>query len=290
MKLSEVKTIAEYDVLADGEFEAIGLLSHCLPKLLVMFYDMAFLQRLIGNPHISCVITRPDIAASLPAGLGVAVCSDPMAAFYKVHDYLMAETDFYGQSFRSEISPDAVIHETAFVAPHAVRIGGGTRIGPRAVILEKTVIGENVVIGPGAVIGGEGFEPKFVAGRHILIRHAGGVLLHNGVEILANSHVAKSLFNGYTEIGEGTKIDAMVHISHNVKVGRNCEIAASALVAGSSTIGERVWIGPHTVISSEVRVGDRAFVAIGAVAVKDVAADERVFGVPARSMRARSDS
>ncbi len=284
MQLAEINRICPVTIRRDGEFRSLGTLSQDADQMLVMLYDPDYLKRLLGNPNIACVVTRPDLAAEIPDCLGMAVCDDPAAAFYRVHDHLAAETDFYWRPFDSEISPEAAIHPTAHVAPRNVRIGRGTVVGPNAVVLERSILGEDVVVGPGAVIGGEGFEPKFVAGRHVIVRHAGGCRLGDRVEIQANSHVARAVFNGFTEVGEDTKIDALVHIAHNARIGRRCELASGAHVAGSATVGDDVWIGPHATISSEVRVADGAFVAIGSVVVRRVTDRQRVFGVPAAAL------
>jgi UDP-3-O-[3-hydroxymyristoyl] glucosamine N-acyltransferase len=282
IKLSQVTEIGVMTLLRNGEFRSLGSLSQHREKMLVTFYDPEYLQQVLQNSYISCVITTAELAANLPSHLGVAVCKDAMAAFYRIHHYLLAHTCFYGDDDASNISPEAVIHERAYVAPRNVRIGRGTVVAPGAVILEKSCLGEDVTIGPGTVIGGEGFEPKWVEGRHIIVRHAGGVHIGHRVEIQANSHVAKAVFNGSTQIGEDTKIDAMVHIAHNVQIGRRCELAACAVVAGSATIGDDVWIGPNATVSSEITVGNRAFLAIGSVVVRDVREGQRVFGVPAK--------
>lgn len=282
MRLSEARQVSPMEVIRDGSFQALGLLCHEQPDMLVMFYDEKYLAQLAENVHIACVITTRHLAGHVPERMAIAVCADPMSAFYRVHGHLLAETDFYWRGFPTETAPEAKIHPTAHVAPRDVRIGRGTTIGPHAVILERSIIGEDCVIGPGVVIGGEGFEPKWVQGKHLVVPHAGGVRLHDRVEIQANSHVAKAVFGSFTEIGADTKLDALVHVAHNVRIGQGCEVAAAAMIAGSSTIGDRVWVGPSAVICSDTKIGDRAFVAIGAVVVKDVAPDTRVMGVPAR--------
>jgi len=147
------------------------------------------------------------------------------------------------------------------------------------------VIGEDVVVHSGAVIGGEGFEPKLVDGRHIIVPHAGGVQLGDRSEILCNSHVAKSVFGGYTHVGEDTKIDALVYIAHNVAIGSYCEIAAGAIVCGSVRISDKVWIGPGAVISSGVSIGLSAFIALGSVVCMDVPAGAMTAGNPARIIK-----
>jgi FkbH-like protein len=283
MQLSEISHLVRMKILRDGQFQSLGLLSHNLESMLVVLYDPDFLNEVTSNSCISCVITTSEISSSLPECFGIAVCEDPKSAFYKIHHYLLKETNFYWKDFDSEISPKATIHERAYISPSNVRIGSGCIIEPNAVILERSILSKNVIIRAGAVIGGEGFEPKYVEGKHVIIPHAGGVLLRDDVEIQANSHVARSVFGSFTEIGEGTKIDALVRISHNVLIGSNCEIAAGAVVAGSTVIGDRVWIGPNVTASSDLRIGDDAFIGLGAIVTKNIAKNAVVLGVPAQS-------
>jgi UDP-3-O-[3-hydroxymyristoyl] glucosamine N-acyltransferase len=278
MRLSQLTDVVSMNILRDGEFGSLGLLSHDADNMLVGFYDPDYFDQLVGNDHVTCVITNPDLAPRLPSHLAVAVCDDPKTIFYQIHSYLFNQTDFYWTDFDSDISPEAIVHERAYVAPKNVRIGKGTIIEPNVTILERSIIGEDVVIRSGAVIGGEGFEPKYVGGKHIIVPHAGGVLLHNRVEIQANTHVARSVFGGFTELGEDTKVDALVHIAHNVRIGCRCEIAACAMIGGSAIIGDDVFIGPNASISSEIRIGNGAFVTLGAVVTRDVPDGQRVSG------------
>lgn len=278
MHLSQIGSVISATILRDGQFSALGLLSHDSGMMLVGFYDRSYFDRLITNPNVTCVITSPDLALLLPERLAVAVCEDPKTCFYQAHNHLLKHTGFYWTDFDSEIAPDAVVHQRAYVAPKNVRIGAGSIIEPNATILERSIIGRNVIIRAGAVIGGEGFEPKFVGGKHVVVPHAGGVLLHDEVEVQACTHIARSVFGGFTEIGEATKVDALVHIAHNVRVGSHCEITACVMVAGSVVIGDNVFIGPNASISSEVRIGNGAFVTLGSVVTKDVADGQRVSG------------
>ena len=278
MRLSEMNHVVQMDILRDGEFNSLGLLSHETNKMLVALYDTKYYRKLKSNFSVSCVITTSEYAGRIPESLCVAVCDDPQAAFYGIHAYLVNETNFYWASFDSEVSPEAIISDRAYIAPKNVRIGRGAIIEPNVTILERSIIGEDVVVRAGAVIGGEGFEPKFVKGKHIIIPHAGGVLLGDRVEIQANCHIARCVFGGFTEVGEDTKLDALVHIAHNVRVGQRCEIAACAMFAGSCVIGDDVFIGPNASISSEVHIGSGAFITLGAVVTRDVPKGERVSG------------
>jgi UDP-3-O-[3-hydroxymyristoyl] glucosamine N-acyltransferase len=285
MQLSELSQLVKIKVLRDGQFDSLGLLSHNLDKMLVALYDSNYLDKVALNPYITCAITTSDIASKLPEHLAVGVCEDPKTAFYQIHCHLFKKTNFYWEDFESEISPDAVIHERAYIAPRNVRIGPGSIVEPNSVILERSILSENVIIRAGAVIGGEGFEPKYIEGKHVLVPHAGGVLLHNGVEIQANSHVARSVFGTFTEVGEDTKVDALVHIGHNVRIGSRCEICAFAGIAGSTVIGDDVFIGGQSAIFPELRIGNNAFIGMGSLIRKDVADYAMVAGSPARFVR-----
>ena len=279
MYLSHVADIVPINILQDGEFLSLGLLSHNCDKMLVGLYDLGYLRRLVANRSIACVITTHDIAKQLPKHLAIAISDDPKTVFYQIHDYLARETDFYWKEFDSEISSDSVIHERAYVAPKNVRIGRRAIVEPNVTILERSIIGDDVIIRSGTVIGGTGMEPKYVGGKHVNIYHAGGVWISNSVEILSNSNIHCSVFGNFTRLGDDTKVDSLVHIAHNVTVGRRCEIAGGSIIAGSSTIGDDVWIGPNSTISSEIHIGSNSRVNLGSVVVKSVKPGQQVSGL-----------
>jgi UDP-3-O-[3-hydroxymyristoyl] glucosamine N-acyltransferase len=237
------------------------------------------LTKLFENHHISCVITTSDIAERLPEHLAVAVCDDPKTVFYQIHEHLARKTDFYWKDFESQISPNAKIHETAYVAQKNVSIGNGTIVEPNAVIMEKSIVGEDVIIRSGAVIGGTGMEPKYVDGDLVNISHMGGVRLENRVEISGNSYIQRSVFGDFTKVGQDTKIGPIVNIGHHVTIGRCCEIAGCSVISGSTVIGDGVWIGPNSTISSEICVGDNARIHIGSIVVKDVKYGQKISGL-----------
>jgi UDP-3-O-[3-hydroxymyristoyl] glucosamine N-acyltransferase len=103
-------------------------------------------------------------------------------------------------------------------------------------------------------------------------------MLERVVEIQSNTCVDKAVFGGFTVVGQGSKVDNLVHIAHNVRLGPRNRVVAGAMVAGSVVTGEDVWIGPMASISSELTVGDRAAVSLGAVVTRSVPADTRVSG------------
>ncbi len=279
MRLKEtLSMVSEFELVRDAEFEHLGWVRSALPHTLTFLGNEKFLPHLLANPLISGVITTAELLSKMPDHLGVMVTPHPLKTFYQLHNHLANHTDFYWQDFATQISALAKVHARAYVAEKNVRIGKGTVIEPGVTILEHSIIGENVIVRAGVTIGSQGFEFKRIEEKIVSIAHAGGVRIGNGVEIQANGALSRSVFGGFTELGEDTKLDNLVHIAHNVKVGKRCLIAACAMIAGSVTIGDDVWIGPGASLSSEICIGDRASITIGAVVTQNVAAGEKVTG------------
>jgi len=281
MKLSELENKNFMDVVRDGEFESLAFVrynNHNNPNQFTYVEDARHLRRLLSTPNMSCVITSRDLAPRVPQELGLAVASIPRKAFFDIHNYLANETNFYWEPFPSEVAGSSSIHPRAYVAENNVRIGPNCIIGSHASILEGSILESDVIIGPGSVIGGEGFQFIRFEKEILSVTHAGGVLIHKGVEIQANSVVDKAVFRSFTTIGEYTKIDNLVHVGHNVAIGKRCMIVACAQVGGNSAIGDDVWIGPSASISSKITIGSGAWVSIGSVVTMNVGPGKKVTG------------
>jgi len=283
MRLSEavICAVAEKSAITirkDGEFSSLGLVSHQTPAMLVFLEHARHLPALLRNSHIACVVTTDQLADIVPANYGVAISACPRQTFYDIHDHLARKTDFYGIAYATHIEDSAEIARTAYVADSNVRVGKRVRIEPNVTIHERVVIDDDVIIRAGSVIGAEGFAFNLIGCSIIPILHAGGVRLHSRVEVQSNCCIDKSVFGGFTEIGEDTKLDNFVQIAHNVKIGRRCRLGAGAMLAGSVTIGDDVFVGPKASVSTEVRVGHCATLSIGSVVTKEVAPGARVSG------------
>ena len=278
MKLNEAVKIFPFTVVRDGQFERLGFVSYDIKAMLVYLESDKYIERLLNNPGITCVITKKDLAHYIPEKMGIALAENPRKAFYTLHNLLAGQTEFYGTKSDSKISGKARIHRTAYIADKDVQIADGVVIEPNVTILERVIIERDVIIRAGAIIGSEGFEFNLMGSEMMSVAHAGGVLLHSGVEVQSNSCIDKAVFGGFTEIGEDSKIDNMVHIGHNVHIGKRCRIAALAMLGGSTTLGDEVWVGPSACISSEIKIGDRANITLGSVVTKDVASGQKVSG------------
>jgi UDP-3-O-[3-hydroxymyristoyl] glucosamine N-acyltransferase len=147
-----------------------------------------------------------------------------------------------------------------------------------------TSLGARVSVHAGARLGSDGFGYVFRNGGHDKIPHIGRCIVEDDVEIGANTTIDRGSFDD-TVIGAGTKIDNLVHIAHNVRIGRLCLIMAQVGVAGSTRIGDGVVLAGQAGIAGHVTIGDGARVAAQAGVFGDVPAGETWSGYPARPHR-----
>lgn len=139
--------------------------------------------------------------------------------------------------------------------------------------------GSNIEIGDYCAIGSDGFG--FYKGKRV--PHRGRVVINSGVKIGNNTCIDRAVI-GDTVIGEGVKIDNLVHIAHGVKIGKGSIIVAGAVICGSVTIGENVWVGANACIRQHLTIGDNAVIGMGAVVVKNVKKGQTVVGNPAKEL------
>jgi UDP-3-O-[3-hydroxymyristoyl] glucosamine N-acyltransferase len=212
--------------------------------------------------------------------------------------------------FSIDIHPTATVDETATIG-NGTRIGAGSYIGPKvvlgenvtiypnvtildectignnsiiwsgAVIRERCHLGNNCIIHPNATIGADGFGFRPCPERGLAkIPQIGNVILGNGVEIGANSCVDRGKFSS-TILGDGCKIDNLIQIGHNSKLGRFCIMAGQSGLAGSVTLGNGVLIGGSASITDHVTIGDGAIIGGGSGVTKDIPAGKTMLGYPA---------
>jgi UDP-3-O-[3-hydroxymyristoyl] glucosamine N-acyltransferase len=201
------------------------------------------------------------------------------------------------------IDSAAQIDHTASIGPHCV-IGAGVRIGARSVLMggnhigndcqigddvclhpnvvvyANSQIGHRVTIHAGSVIGSDGFGYVLDEGRHRKMLQVGNVIIHDDVEIGANTAIDRATLSS-TVIGQGTKIDNLVHIAHNIVIGRNCIICGQAGFAGSTHLGDDCIIAAQAGISGHLKLGNRAIVGPKSGVARDVPDGGRVVGLPA---------
>lgn len=173
-----------------------------------------------------------------------------------------------------------ILHPMVYVGS-GCRIGEGTEIFANASVMADCEIGARVRIHSGTVIGADGFGYERDGSRYVKVPQVGRVVIGDDVEIGACSTVDRAK-TGVTEIGAGTKIDNLVHIAHNVRIGRNCIIVALTGISGSVRIGDGVVFGGQAGVKDHVTVGDGAVIAARAGVIGNVPAGVTLSGFPAR--------
>ena len=181
------------------------------------------------------------------------------------------------------IGPGTVIGAHVFIGQDST-LGAGCHIHPHVTIRERASIGARVVIHSGTVIGSDGFGYEFAGGRHVKIPQTGIVQIDDDVEIGANVTIDRARF-GRTWIQEGTKIDNLVQIAHNVVIGRHSIIVAQVGISGSSKLGQYVTLAGQVGVTGHVEIADRVIVAAQSGISKDIPAGEVWWGTPAAPMR-----
>ncbi|MED5585337.1 MAG: UDP-3-O-(3-hydroxymyristoyl)glucosamine N-acyltransferase [Verrucomicrobiota bacterium] len=151
------------------------------------------------------------------------------------------------------IGNDSVIGAGVSIGSNC-RVGIRTRLHPNVTLYDRTVIGDRVLIHAGVVLGSDGFGFEFDGESHRKIEHFGFVRIDDDVEIGANTTIDRGRF-GETRVGEGTKIDNLVQIGHNVSIGRHCIIVADSAIAGSSRLGDHVTLAAQVGIAGHIEVG-----------------------------------
>jgi UDP-3-O-[3-hydroxymyristoyl] glucosamine N-acyltransferase len=236
---------------------------------------------------------------------------NPAEAFQKVVELVNSDkketTGFSGIHPSAVIHPSAKIGERVSIGPNAIidkdavieagtHIGGGCFIGlgtavggdclihPNVVIKERCTIGNRVIIQAGAVIGlcGYGYiQDK--QGRHQKLHHFGTVEIHDDVEIGANTTIARARFYK-TVIGEGTKLDSLIEVGHNVHIGRHCIIVGQSAIGGSTKIGDHVMLGGKVAIDSHLEIASGVMIRAYSGVSKSITKPGAYGGVPVQPL------
>jgi UDP-3-O-[3-hydroxymyristoyl] glucosamine N-acyltransferase len=179
---------------------------------------------------------------------------------------------------RVKIGARVTLYPGVFIGSDSI-VGDDSLLYPNVVVREGCAIGSRVIIHSGTVIGSDGFGYVQHEGRNHKIPQLGGVIVEDDVELGANVAVDRATF-GQTVIKQGTKVDNLVQIAHNVTVGEHTILVAQVGIAGSTSIGHHVMIGGQAGLADHVRVGDSAMIAARSGVNRNVASQEIVGGAP----------
>ncbi len=183
----------------------------------------------------------------------------------------------------ARIGADCVLGAHSYIGHHA-SLGARCQLAPRVTIGARCVVGSRVIIHSGAVLGSDGFGFEFSGGRHVKIPQTGIVQIDDDVEIGANVTIDRARF-GRTWIQEGTKVDNLVQIAHNVVIGKHCILVAQTGIAGSSRLGEYVTLAGQCGVVGHIEIGDRVIAGAKTGISKSIPAGEVIWGVPSQPMK-----
>jgi UDP-3-O-[3-hydroxymyristoyl] glucosamine N-acyltransferase len=266
-------------------------------------------SRYVAESKASACFIADDFAIDgVPETMTLLRCADPEIAFITAVS-LLHPAKTYGQYIASQavhevnvnfghnvyIGPFAVIGDNASIGDDSVilagayignnvKIGKQCRIYPYAVIYDNVVIGDNVIIHSGAIIGADGFGYKFRNHAHVKVPQVGNVVIADNVEIGANTCIDRGAL-GSTTIGAGSKIDNLVQVGHNNKVGKHVIMCGLTGVSGSCTIGDYAILAGSSGIADHVTIGQGAVVMARSGVAGDIAPGTQVFGSPAKDKR-----
>lgn len=311
MRLSEIATRIGAVLAGDGEIEITGLapLGSASAEHLTFLNDRKYLRALLESKAGAAVIEKGLADSAFAAGKALLLADDPDTAFAQAVELFAPPPVSYpaGISEHAVVAPDATIAESAHVGPFCY-VGSGAVIGERTVLVSGVYIGEHssigedcllysgvvlrehcmlgnrVIVHPNAVIGSDGFGFKMGRDHHTKIPQRGNVVVGDDVEIGACACIDRARFAS-TVIGAGTKIDNLVQIAHNVRMGKHCLLAAQVGVAGTSEVGDHVIMAGQAGVADHITVGDGAILLARAGVGKNIPGGMMVSGLPANEHR-----
>ncbi len=298
----------------DGEavIRAVAPVESAGPGDLAYMDNPAYAAALSATRAAACLVS-PRFAARVPPATAALVTPQPYRVFAQVLALLFPSALRPGSTFSaSGISPGSFVHPAARLE-HGVTVDPGAVIGPYAEVGSGTVVGAHAVIGPhcrvgrdcsigpnvtvlhaflgnrvilhpGVRIGQDGFGFDMSPRGHLKVPQVGRVIIQDDVEIGANTTVDRGASRD-TVIGEGTKIDNLVQIGHNVVIGRHCVIVAQVGISGSTSLEDFVVVGGQAGTAGHVRIGQGAQIAARSGVMTDIPAQTRWGGTPAQPIR-----
>ena len=232
----------------------------------------------VDNPYLAfqraVLIFRPDRHRPLPGIHPTAVVAPDVELGRDVSlgPYCVVESG-------ARIGDRVVLMSGTYVGHWAV-VGEDSTLHPRVVVREECIVGARCILHPGVVVGSDGFGFAFDAGRYHKVPQVGNVVIGNDVEIGSNTTIDRATTHS-TRIGDGSKIDNLVQIGHNVVIGRHCIIVAQVGVSGSTELEDYVTLGGQAGLVGHIRIGRGAMVGAQSGVTKSVPAETAVTGYPA---------
>jgi UDP-3-O-[3-hydroxymyristoyl] glucosamine N-acyltransferase len=276
------------------------------------FFDKKAFADVAAATHAGACLTTAALAKHLPARVVALVVKEPYRAFVQaaraLFPHALRPSSLYeaGEAAGAHVHKAARLEHGVTIEPGAVigpraEIGSGTIVGAGAVIgpevrigrdcaigagvtVTNALIGDRVIIHPGCRIGQDGFGFVMGPAGHLKIPQVGRVIIQDDVEIGAGSTIDRGAIRD-TVVGEGTKIDNLVQVGHNVSIGRHCVLVAQTGISGSSTLEDFVVLGARVGLNNNVTIGEGAQIAATSNVHGDVPPGARWGGTPAKPVK-----
>jgi UDP-3-O-[3-hydroxymyristoyl] glucosamine N-acyltransferase len=308
--LAELAAVAEAELSAGADgarrFLDVAPLDAAGPDEISFLDNRRYLGQFSESKAGACIVA-PEFAGRAPAGMLLLLTQRPYRGYAKVAQAFYPQPrPRPGVHPSAVVEPGAVIGEGSEIGPGVVigagaEIGRGCRIEANAVIGAAVTVGDGTVIGPnaslaycqvgracqihaGARLGTRGFGFSMDPEGFVDVPQLGRVIVGDGVEIGANTTIDRGA-GPDTVIGSGAKIDNLVQIGHNVRIGRGCVLVAQSGVAGSSVLQDFVAVAAQAGVSGHLKVGTAAQIGAQSGVMRDVPAGVAVLGSPARPAR-----
>lgn len=308
--LRQLAEIAEAEPAAGGdpdrEYRDVAPLAQAGPGDVSFLDNTRYLDSFAASGAGACVVERRH-AERAPAGMALLYSAAPYRAYARIAAAFHPEPALRpGLHPAAQIDATARIGQDVEVGPGAV-VGAGAEIGARCRIAANAVIGPGVVLGegcdigasavlthcllgarvrihPGACIGQRGFGFDMSAYPYADVPQLGRVVIEDDVEVGANTTIDRGA-GPDTVIGAGSKLDNLVQIGHNVRLGRGCVLVAQSGVAGSTVLGDHVVLAAQSGLAGHLHIGDGAQVGATAGVMRDIPAGQKVAGTPAMPVK-----
>jgi UDP-3-O-[3-hydroxymyristoyl] glucosamine N-acyltransferase len=285
MRLDELAKQIEAELVGDGSIDITSVATLEEGRACqVAFLSNPKYAKQLDTTGASAVIVAPRVSNSRVALLK---SSDPYYSFARaavlLHGHRKHPHD--GVHPKAHVDPTAkigsgtVLYPGAFVGPRA-KIGKDCVLYPNAVVYDDCVVGDRVILHAGACVGQDGYGFSTHEGVHHKIPQIGNVIIEDDVEIGANCCIARAAM-GSTVIARGTKLDSLVMIGHNVRIGNDGLLVAQVGIAGSTTIGHHATIAGQVGVAGHLKIGDNVTIAAKAGVMGDITDQLTMIGIPA---------
>ena len=267
-----------------------------------------YIKHIVNSTASACFIAEGFAVDAIPEGMALLVCADPEMSFIKALELLHPARVYEPQiASQAVLDKNVTLGEGVFIGPYVVvgedanigdettilagvyigknvKIGKHCQLHPYAVIYDDVVLGDHVIIHSGAIIGADGFGYKFRNNRHVKVPQVGNVVIDDYVEVGANTCIDRGAL-GSTLIGSGTKIDNLVQVGHNNKVGKNVIMCGLTGVSGSCNIEDYAILAGSSGVADHVTIGQGAVVMARSGVAGDIKPGTQVFGSPAKDKK-----